>query len=75
MLQAKEDAPEVDGLRPVEVLHAGLEQVLRVLVEADARIVDLRECRLLSGETRIWSLRIPTRYCSDPISTAHAKMS
>ena len=42
VFQPEEDAPEVHGLGLVEVLHVGLEQVLRVVVEADARVVDLR---------------------------------
>jgi len=45
VLDAEEDSPEVDSLRPVKVLHAGVEQVLVVVVAADARVVDLRECR------------------------------
>ena len=54
VLQAEEDAPEVRGLGFVKVLHAGLEEVLRVVVEADARVVHLRAC------TSSWALiRLP----------------
>ena len=52
VLQPKEHAAEVDGLGRVKILHAGVEELLIVIVEADASIVDLHEHGLLVRQAR-----------------------
>ena len=42
VLHAEEHAPVVDGIGLVKNVHVGVEQFLRVLVEADAGVVHLR---------------------------------
>ncbi len=45
VLHAEEHAPEIDGVDLVKLVHVGVEQVLRVPVKTDGRIVHLQQRR------------------------------